>query len=596
MFARAASQNRVQSTRDLAFPAPVKGWVKSGNIAGNAPDQAEVLDNFFPTAQAARLRGGSTEYADIGAAVVRMMTYSDATDDLFAAAASGIYDVDRIAGGGAVFADVAGLGSGDWAATQMVTSAGAYMVAVNGTNWGLHYDGSNFYPLHTSANNNVTYDALTAAFSVGETVTGGTSGASATILAIIQTSATAGVLRVGTITSGPFQDNEALTSAGGAATANGASAAGSAIVLTGVNSSALSHVWNFKERLFFIEKDTMSAWYLPVKSIGGALTEIPLGSVFRKGGSLLFGATWSVDSGSGLDDVCLFLTTNGEIAVYQGTDPASASTWALTGVYEISPPLNKHSSFKAGGDVAILTKDGIIPVSEALRKDRAALQAVAITFPIEDAWKEAVANATTAFPVSATLWQSQAMLLVGVPGASNVAYVANARTGAWCRFTGWDVRCSAVSADVLYFATNAGLVLKADNGGSDNGVAYTGIYVPKFTEAGAPGLKIVNHAGATIKTSGTPDFKMVGLSNYEVPTISAPTPIVTDEGDVWGTGVWGTFIWGGSGSASYYTRWKTVRASGYSVSHALLVTSLQTTKPVFEILSSRLRYENARAI
>src|SRR5690606_9488461 len=135
-----------------------------------------------PTAQAARLRGGSTEYADIGAAVVRMMTYSDATDDLFAATASGIYDVDRIAGGGAVFADVAGLGSGDWAATQMVTSAGAYMVAVNGTNWGLHYDGSNFYPLHTSANNNVTYDALTAAFSVGETVTGGTSGASATIL------------------------------------------------------------------------------------------------------------------------------------------------------------------------------------------------------------------------------------------------------------------------------------------------------------------------------------------------------------------------------------------------------------------------------
>lgn len=68
-----AQNARMPVTRDVTFPAPTKGWVQSGNITTAGMDQAEVLDNFFPTAQGARLRGGSTEYADIGAAIVRLM-------------------------------------------------------------------------------------------------------------------------------------------------------------------------------------------------------------------------------------------------------------------------------------------------------------------------------------------------------------------------------------------------------------------------------------------------------------------------------------------------------------------------------------------
>ena len=73
MFARAQNA-RVQVTSDVRFPAPTKGWVQSGNITTAGRDQAEVLDNFFPTAQGARLRGGSAVYADLGAPVVRLLT------------------------------------------------------------------------------------------------------------------------------------------------------------------------------------------------------------------------------------------------------------------------------------------------------------------------------------------------------------------------------------------------------------------------------------------------------------------------------------------------------------------------------------------
>ncbi len=595
MFSRPRN-SRVPSTRDMGFPAPVKGWVQAGNIAAGQPDQAEVLDNFFPTAQTARLRGGSSVYATIGAAVARLLVHSSGSDRVFAATAAGIFDADRIASSGVAFADVAGLGSGDWSATQISTGGGQFLIGVNGVDHAQYFDGTNWNPISTVAVNDLSYDALTTAFVVGQTVTGGTSGASAVVLGITQTSATAGTLRLGAITLGPFQNNEALTSASGAATADGASAAGSAITITNVATAALNQVWLFKERLFFVEKDSLSVWYLPVKSLGGAASEIDLGAVFRRGGRLMFGATWSLDSGSGLDDVCIFVTTNGEVAVYQGTDPASAATWSLTGVYDISAPLNKHAFFKAGGDLAILTLDGIIPLSEALKRDRAALQAVAISYPIEDAWKAAVANATTAFPVTATLWQSQAMLLIGVPGRTSTAYVANARTGAWCRYTGWDVRCGAVANDDLYFGTSDGKVMQGETGGSDNGAQYTGIYVPKFTTAGSPVKKVLNHAGATFLCAGVPQFRMVGLADYVVPSLTVPQTVVSNESSTWGTGVWGTFVWGGSAAAEPFDQWKTVRAVGHSISHAFLVTANQAPKPIFEILSTRIRFETAAAL
>ena len=54
-----AQNARVPVTSDVLFPAPTKGWVQSGNITTAGPDQAEVLDNIFPTAQGGRVRGGT---------------------------------------------------------------------------------------------------------------------------------------------------------------------------------------------------------------------------------------------------------------------------------------------------------------------------------------------------------------------------------------------------------------------------------------------------------------------------------------------------------------------------------------------------------
>lgn len=503
---------RARASRTEIFPAPTGGWMQSGNITVAQPNEAEVLDNFIPTAQGARLRGGASEFADLGAACVRMFVYADgATETLFAATATDIFDASDV-GSGAVRTS---LTSGDWSTQQIGTTGGRFLVGVNGADTGWTYNGSTF----------------------------------------------------------------------------------SNISLTGVTSSDLSQVWLFKRRLFFVEDGTSSVWYLPVDSIGGTVTELDLGAVFQEGGAVLFGATWSLDSGSGLDDVCIFVSDRGEIAVYEGTDPDSASTWSLVGVYKIGAPLNKHAFFKAGGDLAILTEDGIIPVSEALRKDRGALQAGAISAPIEDAWKDAIANRTSSYPISATLWQAQTLLLVGTPateGAANVSFVANARTGRWGRITGWDVRCAAVFGDDLYFGNNAGLILKADTGGTDNGTQYIGTYVPKFSNS--EGLRTANAAAITYRCSEEVTFNLHAHGDYQVDQMSPPTVATTASTSAWGSGVWGTFVWGGGQDLNSYTEWQTVRANGYALAPAIVIASNQTAMIQFEIMSMRLRSESGYAL
>lgn len=648
MLNRPAGQQRVRSTREQTFPPPSKGWIQSGNLLAAPMDGAEVLDNFFPTAEGARLRGGCTKYADLGDSVRRLFTYhSGDNETLFGSTDAGIYNVDRlnadvsnpneptylvdeegnclkdengfyiIAAYVESYLDATGYtgtDSGDWSVTQMTTSGGSYLVGVNGVNYGFYYDGSVFQPLAGEAVYDLAFDGVTVLPSIGETATGATSSATAEILGIYMTGVSEGILRLGAIT-GTFQDNEQVETSTGAVTSNipSGTSAGSTIAITGVDTDALSQVWNFKERLFFIEKGTLSAWYLPVKSIGGAATEIPLGSVFSLGGSILFGATWSLDSGSGLDDVCIFVTSEGEIAVYEGTDPGSSSTWGLVGVYRVGKPLNKHSWFKAGGDLAILTKDGIIPVSEALKKDRAALQTVAITYPIEDAWSRVVANATRDFPITPTLWHSQTMLMMGVPdpsGTEDIAFVANSRTGAWCRYVGWDVRCSAVSGDELYFGGSNGLVYKAESGGRDNvdrftGAAcddafeegdfaegYTGIWVPKFSSGGNNALKQANHVGITYLAKNRQSYTAKGFKDYLVPDVAPPPPTSSvANGALWGSGVWGTFIWGQDIPAYAINDWKTIGAGGYTLSAGIYITSNQETKVIFEPVSMRVRYE-----
>jgi hypothetical protein len=167
---------------------------------------------------------------------------------------------------------------------------------------------------------------------------------------------------------------------------NGTTWANAAI--TGVTSQTLlKSPILFKNRLFFIESGSLRAWYLPVNSIAGAASSVDLSSICKKGGFIVAHDTWTLDAGEGVDDYYVLVTSRGEIVIYQGTDPSSATTWALKGVWEMGSPVGDRCFYKLAGDILYISQDGLIPIASSLQSSRVNPR-VAITDKIQFAVSE----------------------------------------------------------------------------------------------------------------------------------------------------------------------------------------------------------------
>lgn len=367
--------------------------------------------------------------------------------------------------------------------------------------------------------------------------------------------------------------------------------------ITGVTTSTLSFVWSFASRLFFIQKNTLSAWYLPVDSIGGAAQQFSLAGIFQLGGSLLFGGKWSLDSGDGLDDKCVFVSTEGEVAVYQGTNPASAADWQKVGVYRITAPMGANATMQAGGDLLIATEDGIVPISAAVNKDIAALSLAAVSANIEPEWKKEVINRKS-LPWEIIKWPTNNMMVVSLPAVADSlepkCFAANLETGAWHGpFTGWDTRCLAHFADQGYFGTNAGTIHAMEVTGSDDGENYVAALVCSPDHMDAPGVTKTVHQARCIFKSNVPfNAKISASVNYSTDLPTAPSSVADFDADLWDVGLWDVALWDGGSSTELSTKWVSIGKTGFSVSPQVQITCGITPKPVTELIAFDMLFEN----
>ena len=365
--------------------------------------------------------------------------------------------------------------------------------------------------------------------------------------------------------------------------------------ITGVTATSLLHVWSFKNRLFFTEKDTLNAWYLPTDSIGGVASQFPLGGIFKRGGSLVFGGSWAVDTGSGLGEKCVFVSSEGEVAIYEGTDPASAASWALEGVYRIGRPLGQRAVFRAGGDLAIATDVGIIPLSQAITTDLGALGGKAITRTIEDEWADQVAARSGLYPWHVELWPTKQICIVAMPTYSSLpsqCFVANMRTGAWCRYTGWDTQCLGLYQDRLFFGTAAGLIVEAETGGTDQGSSYTAQYCGLYDDCRAPGMpKVVTMMRPVYLTTQGIGDKVSCSFDYTATFPTAPNAAAIIPGaNTWDTGLWGTALWSDTLTQTVSKNWRAVTGTGLAVAPTVQVTVGQTSVPDITLIKTDLQF------
>lgn len=332
---------------------------------------------------------------------------------------------------------------------------------------------------------------------------------------------------------------------------------GSTPAITGVTTTLLAQGCLFKNRLWMAESASLRAWYLPVNSIGGAASSLDLGSVFRKGGNLLAICAWTIDAGDGADDHLVFCSSNGEFAVYSGTDPSTAATFQLVGVYTIGRPIGRRCATKYGGDLMIMTEEGLYPLSKGLLSSSIDKR-IAVTDKIQNAISFAVTQYKNNFGWSPTLFHNLNMIILNIPAGNglNFQYVQNTITGAWAKFTGWNASVWRDTSIGLYFG-NQNSVQLAWVGNTDNSAQIVADALPSFQSFGASAQrKYFTMVKPYLTTNGIPSI-VYGLNiDYVISDITGVFTYTAPSGMIWGSMYWGSMYWGG-GQRSF-TSWKTV--------------------------------------
>lgn len=334
--------------------------------------------------------------------------------------------------------------------------------------------------------------------------------------------------------------------------------------ITGYTNTVFLDVISHKRRLWFVPDNSLKAYYLPTDQIAGALQAYDFAPIFSKGGHIVKIDTWSLDAGQGLDDYFVVFTTEGEVAVYSGTDPASMSTWQLNGVFYIGTPTGSAGyTCKYGGDLLILNKDGIAQMSKSLMSSR-----VNTWLQLTDKIQPQLAQDTSTYAGNTgwdlLLYPPQNMLLVNVPAADGVSYqyVMNTISGAWSRWTNIPAKCWYMADDQLFFGANGYVGLMWDTQ-ADDGSNITADILPAYQNFGvASQLKRWTMGRIILGSDNAVSFggRMEVDFNLNPDAISLPYTSDVPYAK-YGSGVYGTDVYGGS--IVIRSQWKNLTGIGY---------------------------------
>jgi hypothetical protein len=555
-----------------SLPAPVGGWNARDSLANMQPTDAVQLINFFPTPTSVSLRKGYAKASTgITGKVNSLMNYAVKTggNKLFAAAGTSIYDAST----DPATVVYTGITVDKLQHVNTSNTAGNFLVACNGTDATMVYDGTRWFSIATTTTastiSTITFVGTTATLTTATAhnlVTGNritVSGASPA-----DYNGTFVITRTGANT---------LTYTMATTPATNATVVGSytTVGITGVDSSTFISVNLFKSRLYFTQKNTLKCWYLDVNSIGGAANALDFGSIARNGGYLQAMGTWTLDAGQGADDYAVFVTNMGEVIVYNGTDPTSATTWALKGVWQLGQTFNRRCFFKWAGDLLLLTQDGLVPLASALQSSRLDPR-VNLTDKIYFAVSEAATNYYNNFGWQINYFASENMLILSIPVDTGMEqYVMHTITKSWARFTGIEAYCWEVSGSASMYFGGDGYVGLFYTSNSDNGSNIQATAQQAYSYFDSVGqLKRFTMVRPILQTNNGIPTLAAGISTdfdtqTQFGTLSFNPAIV--KGGVWNTSVWDDSLW----SAGDVTTkvWQGVSGLGFAGSINLAIAS-----------------------
>ncbi|MFK4444635.1 hypothetical protein ABH944_004861 [Caballeronia udeis] len=360
------------------------------------------------------------------------------------------------------------------------------------------------------------------------------------------------------------------------------------IAITGVDPHLFGCVNVFANRLWFGIIDTLQSYYLPIGQVGGAAALFDIGPQTTLGGYLMGMATWNIDDSAGLNPYIVFVSSEGECVVYQGSDPSQASSFGIAAHFRIGRPPQRRFYEKYGSDIVFLGSDGLTPLSQALISDRSTINA-SLTRKISPSVTSDVAAYGAHYGWQVVLYPDGKKLLVNVPTAEDVSsytYVMNTTTNAWCRFTGWNAICYCYFNGALYFGGPNGVAL-ADVGSSDGLNAINGDIKPAFSYFGNRGVQKYFKMIKPVFLASSSFALTMDLSTDFSNSLPTSTPSFS-QGSVapWNTTPWDKVPW--SGAQVIQSDWESIDGIGYAATYRMRTATANVS---FSIESATWLYE-----
>ena len=331
----------------------------------------------------------------------------------------------------------------------------------------------------------------------------------------------------------------------------------------------------FKNRLYFTQKDTLACWYLDVDAIGGPASPLYFGGIARNSGYLQAMGTWTLDAGQGADDYAVFVTSMGEVIVYNGTDPDNADTWQLKGVWQLGQTFARRCFFKYSGDLLLLTQDGLVPLASALQSSRLDPR-VNLTDKIYYAVSQAATLYYDLFGWQINYFASENMIILSIPTSTGMEqFVMHTITKAWGRFTGIQGYCWEVSGDADMHFGGDGYVGIFYSSYSDNGANITATAQQAYSYFDSAGqLKRFMMVRPILQSTGGVPNVVCGLSvdfdtQSQLGQVQFNPSTLTD--GIWDTSRWDQANW--SGGLITTKIWQGVTGLGFAGSINLNVAS-----------------------
>jgi hypothetical protein len=224
-----------------------------------------------------------------------------------------------------------------------------------------------------------------------------------------------------------------------------------------VTPSSLNFVWNYSSRLFFLANGKAKFYYLNTLAIAGELGEFNVD--LQYGGSLIAGGTWTHDAGNGMNDSLVLVSSEGEMIVYNGDDPSDFARWSLQGRFFIGKPVSNRCMVKMGGDLLILTDNGLVSCEKSINADFSQADLTNVAVNIQKKLNETIDRYKGNNGWHSIVWSSKNMLMVNAPRNDGLSlqFAANTISWAWGRFSSVNARVFCEHDDRLFFTKGSQL-------------------------------------------------------------------------------------------------------------------------------------------